>query len=65
MPWNKKNYPDSMKNLSPKIRNKAIEIGNAIMRDGNMEDEGRIIATSISKAKEWAKHHPSKSINRN
>jgi uncharacterized protein YdaT len=51
MPWSKKNYPNAMKNLSNKVRNKAIEIANAILRTGNL-DEGATIATAISKAKE-------------
>lgn len=54
MPWTKKDYPNSMKNLPPSVRNKAIEIANALEREGNMEDEGILIATSISRAKDWA-----------
>lgn len=53
MPWNKNNYPDSFKNLNEKTRNKAIEIGNALLEKENM-DEGRAIAIATSKAKEWA-----------
>ncbi len=53
MPWDKKNYPDSMKNLDPKVRNKAIEIGNAMLEKESM-DEGRVIPIAISKAREWA-----------
>jgi uncharacterized protein YdaT len=53
MPWDKKNYPDAFKNLNAKIRNKAIEIGNALVEKEHME-EGRAIAIAISKAKEWA-----------
>ena len=56
MPWIQKNYPDSMKNLDPTVRNKAIEIANALMREGKMHDEGNVIATGISKAKDWATH---------
>lgn len=51
MPWTKKNYPDSMKNLDKDVRDKAIEIANALV-DDNME-EGRAIAISISKAREY------------
>lgn len=51
MPWTKKNFPDAMKNLSVSVRNKAIEIGNAILKKGTL-DEGAAIATAISKAKE-------------
>jgi len=53
MPWNKNNYPDSFKNLNEKTRNKAIEIGNALLEKEDM-DEGRAIAIATSKAKEWA-----------
>lgn len=52
MPWNKKNYPDSMKNLPDAVRGKAIEIANALL-DEDM-DEGIAIATAISRAKDWA-----------
>lgn len=51
MPWTNKDYPPAMKNLSVKVRHKAIEIGNAILEEGTL-DEGRTIATAISKAKE-------------
>jgi len=51
MPWTYKNYPPAMKNLSVKVRHKAIEIANAILEDGKLED-GAAIAIGISKAKE-------------
>ena len=53
MPWTKNNYPDSMKNLPQEVRNKAIEIGNALLEERNM-NEGIAIATAISRAKDWA-----------
>lgn len=53
MPWDKKNFPRSMKNFTPEVRNKAIEIANALLYEGQMP-EGIIIATSISRAKDWA-----------
>lgn len=31
MPWSKKEYPDSMKNLPEDVRAKAIEIANALL----------------------------------
>jgi uncharacterized protein YdaT len=43
-----------MKNLPAKVRNKAIEIANALWEKSNME-EGMIIATAIKRAKDWAK----------
>lgn len=55
MAWTKNNYPDSMKNLDEKVRNKAIEIANALMKE-DME-EGKAIPIATSKAKEWADNH--------
>ncbi len=51
MPWTYKDYPPAMKNLSVKVRHKAIEIANAILEDGKL-DEGATIAIAISKAKD-------------
>ncbi|PZE20158.1 DUF2188 domain-containing protein [Paenibacillus xerothermodurans] len=56
MPWNKNDYPVSMKNLEPRVRDKAIEIANALLGDGY--DEGRAIAIATAKAKEWDEDHP-------
>lgn len=53
MPWDKKDYPASMKNLPGSVRDKAIDIANALVTDKNM-DEGIAIATGISRAKDWA-----------
>jgi uncharacterized protein YdaT len=55
MPWNKGNYPPSMKNLPPDIRGKAVEIANAMLDEN--ADEGIAIATGISRAKDWAQNH--------
>lgn len=52
MPWNQNRYPQSMKNLAPKTRAKAIEIANALLEEGM--EEGRAIAIATSKAEEWA-----------
>ncbi len=49
MPWSKTDYPASMKNLPGDVRNKAIEIANALLEDGN--DEGRSIAIAIDRAR--------------
>lgn len=49
MPWSEHDYPSSMKNLKPTVRKKAIEISNAILRNGS--SEGIAIATGIKKAK--------------
>jgi len=54
MPWTKTKYPVSMKNLPAAIRNKAIEIANAIIAGKKKAEEDKIIATAIRKAKEMA-----------
>jgi len=51
MPWTNKDYPPAMKNLSPAVRHKAIEIANAILEEGKL-DEGASIAIGIDKAKD-------------
>ncbi|HEV8285417.1 MAG TPA: DUF2188 domain-containing protein [Chitinophagaceae bacterium] len=53
MPWTKTDYPVSMKNLPKEVRDKAIEIANALLEEENM-NEGIVIATAISRAKDWA-----------
>lgn len=52
MPYTKNEYPDSLKNFMAPVRNKAIEIANALLADGS--DEARAIAIATSKAEEWA-----------
>lgn len=54
MPWTKDEYPVSMKNLSTRVRSKAVEIANALLEEGY--DEGRVIAIGIDRAKEWAEY---------
>lgn len=56
MPWTKNDYPVSMKNLPDEVRNKAIEIANALLEERKM-DEGIAIATAISRAKDWGANH--------
>jgi uncharacterized protein YdaT len=56
MPWTKGDYPESLKNFEPRTRNKAVEIANALLKDGY--EEGRAIAIATSQAKEWAEDHP-------
>jgi len=53
MPWTKRSYPVSMKNLPKEVRDKAIEIANALLEEKKM-DEGMAIATAISRSKDWA-----------
>lgn len=56
MPWTNKRYPDSMKYLPKAVREKAIEIANALLEEKQME-EGTAIATAISRSKDWAVNH--------
>lgn len=56
MPWNNGDYPPSMKNLKPRIREKAVEIANALLEDGH--DEGSAIAIATSQAEKWDENHP-------
>ncbi|WP_227937955.1 DUF2188 domain-containing protein [Alkalihalobacillus deserti] len=51
MPWDKHDYPDSMKNLEGPIRDKAIDIANKLVEEGY--EEGRSIAIGIAQAKKW------------
>ncbi|WP_271001059.1 hypothetical protein [Listeria seeligeri] len=55
MPWTQNDYPDSWKNLKKTEREKAIEIGNALLKEGYPEERAIPIATS--KAEEWYKNH--------
>jgi uncharacterized protein YdaT len=51
MPWTRKDYPVSMKNLDPKVREKAIDIANRLVEDGY--DDDRAIPIAIAQAKTW------------
>lgn len=51
MPYTKNNYPVSMKNLLPQLREKAIQILNALEKEMEI---GQAIPTAISRAKDWA-----------
>lgn len=53
MPWSQENYPVSMKNLTPEVRGKAIEIANTLLEEKDYE-EGKAIPIAIAKAEEWA-----------
>lgn len=51
MPWTKRDYPDSMKNLPDDVRCKAIEIANALLDEDY--SEGRSIAIGIAQARKY------------
>jgi uncharacterized protein YdaT len=53
MPWYNGDYPPSYKNLPTDIREKAVEIANAILEESG--DEGLAIATGVKRAKEMAR----------
>lgn len=55
MPWDKNDYPESLKNFMAPVRNKAVEIANALLEEGYQE--GQAIAIATSQAKEWAQTH--------
>ncbi len=54
MPWTHDDYPQSMKNLKPTVRDKAVDIANALLKDGM--EEGRAIRIATSQAEEWAEN---------
>jgi len=49
MPWYHGNYPPSYKNQPVKLREKAVEIANALLEDG--AEEGVAIATGLKQAR--------------
>jgi uncharacterized protein YdaT len=52
MPWNQSYFPQSMRNISPLVREKAIEIANALLAQGY--DEGKSIRIGIAQGKRLA-----------
>ncbi|MGN6417352.1 MAG: hypothetical protein ACTHMC_07665 [Pseudobacter sp.] len=50
MPWYNGDYPPSYKNQPVKLRNKAVEIANALLEEGM--EEGVAIATGLKRARE-------------
>jgi uncharacterized protein YdaT len=51
MPWSEDYYPQSMNNLAPAVRCKAIKIANALLDE--RYPEGKAIRIAIGKAKQW------------
>lgn len=51
VPWSKDDYPDSFKNLDTDVRNKAIEIANALLEDDY--EEGRAISIATAQAQKY------------
>ena len=56
MPWTPQRFPPSMSHLPRPVREKAIEIANALLAEGT--DEGKAIRIAIAKAREWGARLP-------
>lgn len=63
MPWYNNDYPSSYKNQPVHIRDKAVEIANALLQEGN--DEGTAIAIGLKLAREHFAKRKRKIISRN
>ena len=53
MPWSPEHFPPSMAHLAPVVREKAIEIANALLDEGH--EEGQAIRIAIAQSKRWAR----------
>jgi len=62
MPWYNGDYPPSYKNQPEKLREKAVEIANALLEEG--AEEGVAIATGLKRAREYFKNKKKKSSKR-
>lgn len=51
MPWTQQDYPDSFKNLDEPVKKKAIEIANALVRDGY--EDSRAVPIAMDQAREY------------
>lgn len=51
MPWYHGDYPPSYKNQPVELRQKAVEIANALLEEG--VEEGVAIATGLKRAREF------------
>ncbi|RCH53664.1 hypothetical protein DJ568_16645 [Mucilaginibacter hurinus] len=59
MPWYNGDYPPSYKNQPKKLREKAVEIANEVLKNG--ADEGVAIATGLKRAREYFANRDAKS----
>ena len=60
MRWTSKSYPEAMRKMEKSVRNKAIEIANALISGGG--DENSIVKTAITRAMQWAQNRKHKNI---
>lgn len=54
MPWTMQDYPQSWKNFEELERKKAIDIGNAMLKDGYKESD--VIPIATNQAEKWYQH---------
>ena len=54
MPWTMEDYPQSWKNFEELERKKAIDIGNAMLKDGYKESD--VIPIATNQAEKWYEH---------
>lgn len=50
MPWNRDDYPNTLKNFTAPVRNKAIDIANALLEDGYEEGRAKKSRTAFINA---------------
>lgn len=53
MPWTPEHPPVSMRKLPPDVLRKAVEMANAMLREGM--DEGRALRIATARAPAWAR----------
>jgi uncharacterized protein YdaT len=63
MPWYNGDYPPSYKNQPVKLRDKAVEIANALLKEG--VEEGIAIATGLKRAREFFRNEKNFDTNDN
>ena len=52
MTWDERHYPAAMRSLDPLVRERAIQIANALLEDGR--EEGFATRVAIGCARDWA-----------
>ena len=60
MPWTMEDYPQSWKNMDKLERKKAIDIGNAMLKDGY--EESNVIPIATKQAESWYKDASEKEL---
>ncbi|HEX4984643.1 MAG TPA: hypothetical protein VFV71_01095 [Burkholderiales bacterium] len=55
MPWTEERCPPAMAHLAPLVRGRAVEIANALLREGH--GDGFAIRVGIARARQWADMH--------